>query len=188
MSSTMTKKNILCYSKFDFDNLMNNNNWIDNIPMNYAVISICSPNEYYMSEHWFKKDYSNSDNVNIFNLDIDDGGPIFNDEYDKALELYLNDDIYKSNEYFSKDFNIHYLDYQQAFKLAMWIHYWIHKVDTIYIHCAAGLSRSQGVVRYILDTYSDMFDIHINENNPCITPNMHVVRMLKRAYRNLYMN
>ena len=85
----MNKKNILCYSKFDFDNLMSKNNWIDNIPMDYAVISICSPNEYYMGEHWFKKDYTNSDNVNIFNLDIDDGGPKFDDEYDKALELYL---------------------------------------------------------------------------------------------------
>ena len=56
----------------------------------------------------------------------------------------------------------------------------------MYIHCAVGASRSQGVVRYIVDTYGDEFDIKLNPNNPNNTYNPHVVMMLKRAYRKLY--
>ena len=48
-----------------------------------------------------------------------------------------------------------------------------------------GVSRSQGVVRYILDTYGDEYDIKTNPNNPCLTPNIHVVLMLKRAFRHI---
>ena len=81
---------------------------------------------------------------------------------------------------------LHALDYEEAFDLAKWIDFRIKYDETIYIHCAVGASRSQGVVRYIVDTYKYDYDIRLNPNNPNNTYNPHVVMMLKRAYRKLY--
>ena len=48
------------------------------------------------------------------------------------------------------------------------------------IHCSAGKSRSQGVARFIMDTYTDI-DWVTNPENPCLTPNIDVVLRLKEA-------
>ena len=199
-------KNILCYSHYDFDNKMRANNWTDRLPQYISAISICSPNEGDLAEHWFKNDYNtfNDDveirNTRVFNLDFDDCNPYWfkNQEskcYDDALELYLNKEIKRSNAYFNQlnvlvdDYYMcHVLDYEESFKLVDWIDWRIKHDNTIYIHCAVGVSRSQGVVRYIVDTYGDEFDIKLNPNNPNNTYNPHVVMMLKRAYRELFMN
>lgn len=194
-------RNILCYSHYEFDKIMEENNWINTPPLGKSCISICSPNEYDLSEHWFKND----DNVigedhtpRVFNLDIDDNGPFwFEDKeskcYDDSLDLYINGKLKQSNAYFNRLYIsgpnrefvslLHSMDYEEAFKLARWIDWRIKYDDTIYIHCAAGVSRSQGVVRYILDTYSNDYDIKLNPNNPNNTYNPHVLLMLKRANR-----
>ena len=54
-----------------------------------------------------------------------------------------------------------------------------------YIHCSAGKSRSQGVVRYMLDVYPEV-KWETRTDNPCITPNYHVVGQLKRSWMLLY--
>ena len=54
-----------------------------------------------------------------------------------------------------------------------------------YVHCEAGYSRSQGVVRYILDVYGEEHEFETLRNNPCQTPNLYVTALLKRAYRKL---
>ena len=54
-----------------------------------------------------------------------------------------------------------------------------------YIHCSAGKSRSQGVVRYMLDAYPEV-KWETRTDNPCITPNYHVVVQLKRGWMLLY--
>ena len=192
MSKTI--KNILCYSHYDFDNIMRKNNWIDFPGKGISCISICSPNEGDLSEHWFKYDVNTFKvhGKHVFNLDIDDCGPYWfgsseNFCYDKSLELYLNKKIQKSNNYFNHE-NLHVLNYDEAFRLVNWIDFEITHNHTFYIHCAVGVSRSQGVVRYILDTYGNEFDIRTNPDNPCIMPNAHVVMMLKRAYRQLFYN
>ena len=192
----MKVKNIICLDKYSFDDLMEHNGWIYAPGHGVSCISICSPNDGQCSEHWFKHWHEN-----IFNLDIDDHGPFWfgkheADCYDKSLALYNDNQVKLSNAYFNNVYIsgsnrefcslIHVLDYEEAFALVKWIDYRIKHDDTIYIHCAAGVSRSQGVVRYILDTYGDEYDIKTNPNNPCLTPNIHVVLMLKRAYRHLY--
>ena len=76
------------------------------------------------------------------------------------------------------------MTYEEALKVALFIDNQINSgAKNIIIHCSAGISRSQGIVRYILDTYGDTYDIVTREDNPCITPNYHVVRMLKRVNR-----
>lgn len=195
-------KNILCYSHYDFDNIMRVNNWKTKLPEGVSAISICSPNEGDLAEHWFKYDcHSKTEDYNprIFNLDIDDSSPFWfeNHEsecYDKALDLYNEVKIKQSNAYFShlyisgpnKEFvdTIHVLDYEEAFDLVEWIDNRLKRDNTIYIHCAVGASRSQGVVRYIVDTYKFDYNIKLNPNNPNNTYNPHVLMMLKRAYMN----
>jgi len=196
-------KNILCYSHYDFDNIMKKNSWKDSLPKGVSAISICSPNEGDLSEHWFKNDWNiNTGNLRdyrIFNLDIDDASPFWFDNhesecYDKALELYLDNKVKQSNAYFNHLYIsgenkqyvnlLHVLDYEEAFKLVDWIDWRLKHDDTIYIHCAVGASRSQGVVRYIVDTYLFDYDIRLNPNNPNNTYNPHVLMMLKRAYMN----
>lgn len=198
-------RNVLCYSHIDFDKIMENNKWIDKLPLGVFAISICSPNEVDLSEHWFKNDYNtlgNGHNPRVFNLDIDDLSPFWfeNHEsecYDTALDLYNNEKIKQSNAYFSHLYIsgenkervdvVHALDYEESFNLVRWIDYRIKYDETIYIHCAVGASRSQGVVRYIVDTYGNEYDIRLNPDNPNNTYNPHVVMMLKRAYRELFL-
>lgn len=197
-------RNILCYSHITFDKIMENNKWIDKLPLGVSAISICSPNEIDLAEHWFKNDYNTlgkDHNPRVFNLDIDDLSPFWfeNHEsecYDTALDLYNNEKIKQSNAYFSHLYIsgenkervdvVHALDYEESFKLVRWIDRRIKYDETIYIHCAVGASRSQGVVRYIVDTYGNEYDIRLNPNNPNNTYNPHVVMMLKRAYRELF--
>ena len=197
-------RNILCYSHIAFDKIMENNKWIDKLPLGVSAISICSPNEVDLAEHWFKNDYNtlgNDHNPRVFNLDIDDLSPFWfeNHEsecYDAALDLYNNEKIKQSNAYFSHLYIsgenkervdvVHALDYEESFKLVRWIDCRIKYDKTIYIHCAVGASRSQGVVRYIVDTYGNEYDIRLNPDNPNNTYNPHVVMMLKRAYRELF--
>ena len=199
-------KNILCYSHYDFDNIMRTNNWKNKLPEGVSAISICSPNEGDLAEHWFKNDYNvigEDHNPRVFNLDIDDLSPFWFEEheskcYDDALDLYNNGKIKQSNIYFNHLYIsganrewvdvVHALDYEESFNLVRWIDWRIKYDETIYIHCAVGASRSQGVVRYIVDTYGDEFDIKLNPNNPNNTYNPHVVMMLKRAYRELFIN
>ena len=198
-------RNILCYSHIDFDKIMENNKWIDKLPLGISAISICSPNEVDLAEHWFKNDYNTlgkDHNPRVFNLDIDDLSPFWfeNHEsecYDTALDLYNNEKIKQSNAYFSHLYIsgenkervdvVHALDYEESFKLVRWIDCRIKYDETIYIHCAVGASRSQGVVRYIVDTYRNEYDIRLNPDNPNNTYNPHVVMMLKRAYRELFL-
>lgn len=184
-------KNILCYSHDKFDDIMRQNGWITEVPKGVSCISICSHNE--EDRHWFK-----DKTKRVFNLDIDDCGPFWfgshdNDIYDEALCLFKDNEVKQSNAYFNylqtndNGYDmVHILDYEEAFNLVDWIDWRIKHDNTIYIHCAAGISRSQGVVRYILDTYGYDYNIKTNPNNPCLTPNAHVVMMLKRAYRQLF--
>ena len=204
----MTKpiKNILCFDHLSFDMIMEDNGWTETPPEGVSCISICSPNEADLAEHWFKNDFhSEGEDIiaRVFNLDIDDASPFWFDNheskcYDDSLDLYKNNKTKQSNAYFNhiyisgknKEYinMLHVLDYEEAFDLAKWIDWRIKYDDTMYIHCAVGASRSQGVVRYIVDTYGNDYDIKLNPNNPNNTYNPHVVMMLKRAYRELYMN
>lgn len=53
--------------------------------------------------------------------------------------------------------------------------------NNFYVHCDAGKSRSQAVVRYILDMYGGEEEWEIRKENPCLTLNYHVLGNLKRA-------
>ena len=205
MDKKIKVKNILCYSRYDFNSIMKNNGWIDEIGPNCAAISICDSDK--PDDHWFKTDFYKfglgffATNFRVFNLDIDDCSPYWfkNHEsecYDKALELYKEGKVEQSNNYFNRlvEFGenneyckmLYPMNYRDAEYLVTWIDYVIKKYDTIYVHCTAGASRSQGVVRYIIDTYCNDYIIKLNPDNPNDTYNAHVTMMLKRAFREIY--
>lgn len=75
-------------------------------------------------------------------------------------------------------FRFYGISEKQARKVVKFIDENIGK--NFYIACRAGHSRSQGIVRYILDVYGEH---ETREENPCLTPNSYVVAILKRAYR-----
>lgn len=180
---------LYCYSQEEFDALMENLGWKEPIEK-FSTVSICSPwNEGF--EHWFK-----SPTPNNYNIDCDDIVRPFwwtKDFYDHALELYLDGKVKESNSFFNyyetdnagKSVDLRLLNYEQAFLLASWINVQIlNGHDNFYVHCAAGMSRSQAIVRYILDTY---IDIHwkTRKSNPCLYYNNHMLLMMKRAARQL---
>ena len=182
----MTKKeNILyCYSQEKFDELMKSLGWKEPAK-GFSTVSICSPwNEGF--EHWFKPGTPNN-----YNIDCDDIIRPFwwdKDYYDIAEKMYLDGQVKESNKFFfynDTNCDLRLFNYEQAYLLAAWINtQMLNGRDNFYVHCAAGLSRSQAVVRYILDIYPK-YNWKIREVNPPRYYNNHMLLMLKRAARNL---
>lgn len=73
----------------------------------------------------------------------------------------------------------------QAQKFIEWFEEKITEDKNLYLHCEAGLSRSQGFVRFILDCYPDITWL-LRLENPCLYPNQHVVSTLKKMWRKKY--
>lgn len=175
-------KKFYCYPKCLFDMLMEKSGFFtsDDLPNNVAIISIGAPwNE--QEDHWFK-----TTNDRVLNIDFDDVSPTLWWNYDMYDEAMKDND---QSKYFDHSYvnsigditELHAFNYDQARIIVKFIE--DHKDCDFYIHCSAGISRSQGVVRYVMDVYGDF---KTNPNNPCTCPNAHVVIMLKRAYRELY--
>ena len=191
MSNNQTKK-LLCYSHEDFDHLMFKNGWSERPPRDVAIISIASHLDENPYHHFM---YTGADNV--LNIDFCDCTPEEwwgrTDRYDELFDFFIlnksdkmtNEDNRFSHSETNGDI-LNALNYEQACCIVRFIDSHIQRgVESIYLHCSAGKSRSQGVVRYVLDSYPQ-YDWKTNPDNPCLTPNYHVVRMLKRAFNFLF--
>lgn len=134
--------------------------WLENkdIPENVAVISIAGTKEIqekYIQDnedHWFNED------ENVLNLNFDD----------------VSEDTVETDE-----FTFYGLTIEDARRTVEFIKNNIDK--DIYVNCRAGKSRSQAIVRFILDCFPDR-DNEINPGNPPETPNIDVLTKLKRVY------
>lgn len=172
------ERKLLCYSESDFNKLMDAWKWKDGPAPGTSIISIGSLNE--KSVHRFES------SLNVFNLDVDDVGPVWWDEkgytYDDAQDDFFNHADSMHSVMFNLDDGTHIMNFAEAEHLYMFIDLAVKREDDIIVHCSAGISRSQAVVRYILDCYPDI-QWHTREANPCIAPNQHIVLMLKRVYR-----
>lgn len=180
------KLKVLCYSHEGFNDIMKENEWYEHPGDGVATISICSQNDE-DPYHWFEQ----SDN-NI-NLDFDDFDPYSywhkDVDYDTIFDDFINgekDDEFDFKCNTAPTGELHAMDLNDAERLVRFIAKKVTQgYHTIYVHCSAGVSRSQGVVRYILDNLGGDVDIETNPDNPCMTPNYHVVTMLKRMDRAL---
>lgn len=201
MSDKKVHAALYCYSKEDFDKTALSLGWKKEPAQTVAVISIGCTNEY-ERPHMY-----GNDTPRVLNVDFDDVSPEIwwnesdadVDYYDEAMNMYVrerqqgkehtesnrmfwrvDEDKNEDGEVISKSV-IHAMDYEQADKIERFIEMCVEKNLHIYVHCAVGASRSQAVVRYVLDTYPDVHWM-TRQANPCLTPNIHVVRMLKRAH------
>ena len=160
------KKNLWCFSHNDFDNECLTHGWSDsNVPPDIAFISITGTVEcqkYYLEEteeHYFKLPHPN-----VLNLEFDDL---------PKEKLKWNGHTFLG------------ITKEQALQTKKFIEQNLGK--DFWIHCRAGASRSQGVVRFILDIYGDLYDWETRRDNPCVTPNIYVLSMLKRTiYEDIY--
>jgi len=155
------KRKVIVYSEEDFKKLEN----LDRLDQ--AIISICCTGEcrkYYLEPKKGKTDnhiYKSS--YRVLNIDFDD------------LNVDLN---YKGHLFRT-------ITEEQALEIVNFIELNIGK-DFI-IHCGAGKSRSQGVFRFIIESYPEYYEETIeNKDNPCLTPNIEVIRKLKEAYRKIH--
>ena len=151
------KRKVVVYPKTVF-------NTIDVSRLDVAVISIECTGEcrkYFMEEEKeiFDNEHRFPSSPRVLNLDFDD---------------LFEDKVYKGHL-------LKTITEEQAIEAVNFIEDNIGR-DFI-VHCGAGKSRSQGFFRFIIDTYPEYYE-ECSENrvNPCITPNVEVVRKLKAAY------
>lgn len=152
---------------------------------NIAVISICctdtNPEEYkglFAEEHYF---HNKSDSSNVLNIEFDDLdpatwiGPEFDPEEASDRDFYYAPDTPNPPRA---------LDWELSAKIVKFI---VHNLGKdFYVHCSAGVSRSQAIARFILDAFSwpgnGRYNYKTRPENPPELPNQHVLRMLKRTY------
>lgn len=145
-------KKVFCYSYCEFCKLMEDNGWNDNnLPTDIAFISIGSGRPKDNEPHYFKENHDN-----VINLDFDD-------ITDYTLEGWIG---------------VKGMSDEQAQELLEFIENNVGK--HFYVHCSAGVSRSQAVCRFIVDTYDEYCEESLRKDNPCLYPNVHVLSLLRR--------
>lgn len=187
-------KKLFCYSHNDFDAVMSELGASREYPV-HGISTISIVSEFDSDSSHFFSDTVNT-NINLDFCDIDpqqwwkehptDMYDMLLDEYIRTRKDDMNPDANKFS-HLSEDGNVYYaMNYEQADKLVRFIDEAVKRQDHIYVHCSAGKSRSQGVVRFILDSYSyGNVKWKTRIDNPCITPNWHVVSMLSRVCYNM---
>ena len=154
-----------CLSKRGFTLYCRGRGWKHEANPNEAVISIsCNPDVaikvlHEPDYHWFANGLPN-----VLNVEFDD---ITKDvETFKGTELDGYDEV-----------TAYGITPETAGRIVEFIE--AHKDMDFVVHCRAGKSRSQAVIRYITEFYPDHSDT--NPDNPCTYPNIHTYTALKRA-------
>lgn len=163
---------LICYSYGMFVKRLLDEGWSDgNLPDEWVFISI--------GNHIPDKNESHplNDCESVLNLDFDDisGYRLWESITDykwTEVEKEMNKDVYG-------------MSVEQAGVLFEFLDRSIGK--NVMVHCSAGLSRSQGVVRFLLDMYPEVYsEKDTNPDNPCRIPNLYVTSLLKREFWNKY--
>lgn len=158
---------VLCYSQNVLERMLKEMNNI--LPSGTVLISIANTDS---CCEWYKK---YKDPLESYNL-LPPSEKVLNLKFDDIAQDSITRDGY----------NILGLQNSQAENIVRFIDRAVRDGQDIIVHCLAGKSRSQGVVRYILDVYGRDLDIETNPLNPCITPNIHVTSKLIRAYERIF--
>ena len=169
----MKPMKLWCVGFIEFEYIAKKNKWDVEVPSNVAVISI-NNGTYFEGEYHVCKDA-----VNVLNLNFDDADPV-------GYGLPEDIEFYSYNAPGKKPITLGFFTNQMAERAVKFIENVIenNKLDGVdfYIHCSAGISRSQAFVKYIKNVY-DFIDWETNPNNPCLHPNGFVFQKLMQAYR-----
>lgn len=162
-----------CVGFNEFEKLAKHNGWHLGVPSNVAIISI-NNGTYFDGEYHVCKDAGN-----VLNLNFDDADPI-------GYGLDEDTEFYSYNAPGTKNVTIGFFTNDMSKRAVKFIEDVIenNKLNGVdfYIHCSAGVSRSQAFVKYIKNVYY-FLDWETNPNNPCLHPNGFVFQKLMQAYR-----
>lgn len=166
-----------CTSFLDFKRIAYKNEWDEKVPDNVAIISINNGKDAGAVEEY----HICRDAKNVLNLNFDDTDPMAL-QLDDDTETYTYENGHGSGTFTT----IEFFTNDMAKRAVKFIEDVIenNKLDGVnfYIHCSAGVSRSQAFVKYIKNIY-DFIDWESNPNNPCLHPNGFVFQKLMQAYR-----
>lgn len=153
-----------CTGFKEFQDLVKINRWSENVPNTIAIISINNRIPTDGETHLCNGD-------NVLNLDFDDIDPTSIGLPDTTEEYSFTDDGYLKVFFFTDSMAKEAIDFIER-----------HKEKNFFIHCSAGISRSQAFVKYIKNVYFDI-DWETNPGNPCLHANGFVYQKLMHAYR-----
>lgn len=108
--------------------------------------------------HYFDKDYSN-----VLNLEFDDAT---DEENERRIKAGLNELVLFTE--------------QQSKQIIEFIEKNKH-VETFYVHCLAGQSRSGAVGLFINDLHGEETYFEFANSNPTIKPNYFILALLRRV-------
>ena len=173
MTSEKNRQLLWCTGFNGFKQLVNGKGWKDSVPDNVAIISINNSKYAHVEDEYHI--FPSADNV--LNLDFDDIDPM-------ALGLDEYTEIHTYNTAYG-DNTIQFFTDKMASDAVNFIDRNIDK--DFYIHCSAGVSRSQAFVRYISTTYFN-HTWFANSENPCRHPNGFVYAKLNKYARMKFFN
>lgn len=159
------KQKLWCTGFNNFKKLVETNNWESYLPEDIAVISIINgkdcgnPEEYHI--------LNTSDRV--LNLEFDDVSP-------EAFGLSDNSETMRYDE----DTVLEFFTDFQAKNIINFVENNLN--CNFFIHCSAGVSRSQAITKFILLNYSDR-DWELNQDNPIMFPNGFIYQKLNKIFR-----
>lgn len=160
-------QDLMCYSQMNFVSKMKKMGWltIKDLPKDVAIISICNTadtickDEYHMFE----------DCPQVLNLNFDDFIPGIHKIKGTVWNLGDGRKAYAFDEKMAKK-AVKFIDK--------------HINSNFYVHCAAGVSRSQAFIRFIETNYDREWKT--SKLNPCLHPNGYVLQLLNKVKREQY--
>lgn len=164
----MNKQKLYCYGLNKFTRQMRTNGWTDEtLPSNVAIISICCTDTLNIESDWSEW-HVFKDADNVLNIEFDD--------LDKDVLYRLGPDTVKEYEH-------RCLTEEQAKQIVDFIIK--HKDKDFYVHCSAGVSRSQAIIKFIhLNLSEDKNQFELNPNNSDYSfANGYVYSLLTKYYR-----
>ena len=166
-----TQQKLWCECFLGFKYIAYKMEWDQNVPNDIAIISINnSKNCDVIDEYHICKDAPN-----VLNLNFDDIDPIALGLPENSIS-YTYENLYELGTYTTVEF----FSREMANKCVEFIE--ANKDKHFFIHCSAGISRSQAFVKFIKNTYFEN-EFYTNPDNPCIHPNGYVYQRLAQAYR-----
>lgn len=180
------KKKLLCYSKDEFEKVMNWSRWSDKtLPDDVAIISIGEPDDHSSKGHLFDNNHENVLNIDFYDIDLMEFYTIIAHQKDgKHISVHSS---YERSYVESRDNDTNTtivyecFNHKQAAQIIEFIEKNIGK--DFYIHCHAGLSRSQAVVMFMLTHFNKYYDYTcLNTQNLPKIPNQWVLDCLNNVY------
>lgn len=162
---------VYCYCKEDFEEFCRCRGWNDsNVPEDWAFISICHTPQ--IAQNFFQ----------------DEDKHYFKDPHDNVLNLEF-DDITCSMSLVKSDSGLEVaaqgITVEQATLIVEFIKKHVNYKRNFLIHCRAGRSRSQAIVKYITITYGE---VETSKFNPLVSYNTFVLDNLKRIAKSIFEN